>query len=62
MTLFSAYLCFHIAEIELHCSGVLSCVFLGLVLNKYKSSISPTIYESLHHFWTIIVYFINTSI
>ena len=34
ITIFSCYLCFFVAEIELHASGVLACVFLGLFHEK----------------------------
>ena len=49
ITIFSCYLCFHIAENEAAASGVLACVFLGLVLSKYKTAISPGIRSSLEH-------------
>ena len=62
ITVFSCYLCFYIAEIEFHASGVLACVFLGLVLSKYKLAISPSIEESLHHVWEILGYIATTLI
>ncbi len=62
ITLISCYFVFHVCENELHASGVLGVVFLGLYISKYKSSISPTIEESMHDFWEVLGYIMNTLI
>lgn len=62
ITIFACYLCFYITEIEFQASGVLAVVFLGLVLSKYRLTISPEVESSLHHVWEILGYIANTLI
>eukprot|EP01083_Nonionella_stella_P117016 348184_1 len=65
ITLLACYLCFWVCENGFtgnEMSGVLGTVFLGLFLSKYKSAISPSIEQSLHHFWVVASYIANTLI
>ncbi len=62
LTIFTCYLCFHVAENEFHASGVLACVFLGLVGAKYSSNVSPSVHHSLHHVWEILSFGSNTIV
>ena len=56
ITLISCYLCCWFCENILHeqhleMSGILGVVFLGLVISKFKSAITPSAHLSMHHFW-----------
>eukprot|EP01084_Bolivina_argentea_P291660 501285_1 len=67
ITLIACYLCFWFcenigAEYGNEMSGVLGTVFLGLFVSKYKSAISQSVEQSLHHFWEVISYIANTLI
>ncbi|GAB5358515.1 hypothetical protein AAMO2058_000464900 [Amorphochlora amoebiformis] len=65
ITLASAYFTFWVSESEdvgAHVSGVLAVVTLGLVMSKYKSYISIASHETLHSFWEVLGYLINTLI
>ena len=62
ITLISCYLTFHVCENELHASGVLGVVFLGLYISKNKCAISPNIEESMEAFWEVLSYIMNTLI
>lgn len=65
ITLIACYFCFWCCEnasADNQMSGVLGVVFLGLVVSKYKSAISPQVEQSLHHFWEVVGYIANTLI
>jgi NhaP-type Na+/H+ or K+/H+ antiporter len=65
ITLTAAYFTFWMAEnhdVGLEVSSVLSVVVLGLVLSRFKSSISPQTEHSLHHMWSFVGYLANTLI
>eukprot|EP01084_Bolivina_argentea_P315751 547147_1 len=47
---------------NIHASGVLGCVFLGLCVSKYKSAITPSVHESMHAFWEVLSYIANTLV
>eukprot|EP00668_Euglena_longa_P013967 GGOE01017921.1.p1 GENE.GGOE01017921.1~~GGOE01017921.1.p1 ORF type:complete len:1164 (-),score=272.01 GGOE01017921.1:276-3608(-) len=61
-TLAGAFLCYYIAEVFLDCSGVLSIVTYGLVLNFRRSNISPEVQHFIDHFWHIVIFFAKTLI
>jgi len=61
-SLWSCYIVFHVAEVELKASGVLAVVFLGFLMSRDKYVFSPEIEHSLHNFWEIISYLANTLI
>jgi sodium/hydrogen exchanger 10/11 len=42
------------------CSGVVSCVILGLKMSSDSTSISPEVEKLVHHFWEMIGYLANT--
>lgn len=65
ITISTAYFTFWLAEsndIGLHVSGVLATVILGLTLSRYKSYISVASEETLHAFWRVVGWLINTLI
>ena len=65
LTIFSCYISFYLAENEFHVCGVVSVIFLGLVLSKYKStSFSPdiVIHKTLMIVWDILSYTSNIMI
>jgi len=65
VTLALAYFTFWLAEsgdIDFHVSGVLATVVLGLTVSKYKSYISVGSSETLHTFWEVLSYIVNTLI
>eukprot|EP01084_Bolivina_argentea_P315753 547153_1 len=62
ITVISCFLVYWVCENSIHASGVLGTVFLGLMLSKYKSAISPQIEESMHAFWEVFSYIMNTLI
>jgi len=65
ITLAMAFLTFWLAESEnlgVHVSGVLAVVTLGLTLSRYKSYISIGSEETLHAFWKMLGFLINTLI
>jgi len=57
-----AFVCYYVAEVFLMCSGVLSIVTYGLVLNLRRSNISPEVEHFVEEFWHIIVFFAKTLI
>lgn len=61
-TVIGSYLCFYLAESQLHVSGILSLVVFGLYVNKYRNCISPDVQMSLQNVWVIISYIANTLI
>eukprot|EP01084_Bolivina_argentea_P160951 280226_1 len=63
LTVFTCYICYYIADNELGVCAVLSIIFFGFVLSKYKSvSFSPNIQHSLYIIWDILCYVSNTLI
>ena len=65
ITISTAYFTFWLSEsndIGLHVSGVLATVILGLTLSRYKSYISVASEETLHAFWRVVGWLINTLI
>lgn len=62
VTLFACYGAFLLAEgTQLHVSGVLAVVALGLVMSSSaRTAVSE--HHSMHHFWEMLEYFANTII
>lgn len=56
LTFITAYLLFYTAESSnIHVSGAIAVVTLGLYMSAYgKTLISPIVEKPMHHFWTII--------
>ena len=59
-TLCMCYLSFYFAEHVLGASGVLTVVFMGLWVSKNKQAISPVDEETVHHFWEMAGFILNT--
>ena len=62
ITVAFAYFTFWLAEEGVHVSGVLSTVCLGLTLSRFKTYISVSSVETLHAFWEMMGFLINTLI
>ena len=62
ITVVACFLVYWVCDNGIHASGVLGTVFLGLVLSKYKSAVSPQVTESMEHFWMVFSYVMNTLI
>ena len=62
VTICTSYLTFFISEGWFEVSGVLALVVLGCFTAKYRTSISPDVMPTLHHFWEMVAYLANTLI
>ena len=62
LSLVAAYFTFYTCEVFFKVSGVLGVVACGCMLSYFRHAISPEVMHTLHEFWEIIVYLINTLI
>ena len=51
ITIAFTYLTFFVAEIWFEVSGVMAVVAMGMVINSYRTQISPEVEHFLHKFW-----------
>ena len=51
ITIAFTYITFFVAEIWLEVSGVMAVVAMGVVINHFRTQISPEVEHFLHKFW-----------
>ena len=62
ITIVSAYITFFVCEAYAKVSGVLGLVMLGCYISYFRNCISPEVEHTLHHFWEMAVFLINSCI